>query len=257
MNGRSWKYLILVTVCVTNFEEKNLDFIKNTTTDKKEQVRHDILALVVFACVVKLHIQDSWCGFSLIPQSLQSTMYDLFVFPGKTELKVWSDAQCPCTITLYTFDFSCFWDCESCVTWAKCARDHADASEPSITQLITFCGKCFASITRIPYMHRSSRTLLMCRSFASWYICLVGPIIDLHNSLALRSAHVSQIIKRWKRLHFKSGTSAFQTKRKYTLVHGSKFSWNISGTIAAPVVQYCLYTSPLKDQGSKTSSLSG
>ena len=31
-----------------------------------------------------------------------------FVPPGKTELKVWSDAQCPCTITPYTFDFTFF-----------------------------------------------------------------------------------------------------------------------------------------------------
>ena len=36
MNGRARKDLILVTVSVTNFKEKYLDLIKNTTTDTME-----------------------------------------------------------------------------------------------------------------------------------------------------------------------------------------------------------------------------
>ena len=52
MNRWSRKDLILVTVGVTNFEEEDLYLIKNTTADKKEQVWHDILALVVFAGVI-------------------------------------------------------------------------------------------------------------------------------------------------------------------------------------------------------------
>ena len=54
------KKLILVTVCVPYLKEEDLNFIKNSNTDKEVEVRHHILALVVIHSVVKLDIQQLW-----------------------------------------------------------------------------------------------------------------------------------------------------------------------------------------------------
>ena len=52
MNRWSGKYVILVTVGGTNFKAEDLYLIENTAIDKKGQVWHDVLALIVFASVI-------------------------------------------------------------------------------------------------------------------------------------------------------------------------------------------------------------
>ena len=167
MDCRSGKYMSCWSQCVTNFKKEAVNFIKNTTTDKKkEEVWHDIL--IPFASATHDFYHHN-----------SSSRQDRVECVDRHSVTLIDNSVYGLELTFFgtVSHMSLVWN----------VRDQTKHQTHQLPSSLHFVGNTCFSMTHIPYMHRSSHTLLACSFLASWYYCRAGPVMDLHKSLALSS----------------------------------------------------------------------